>query len=113
MPNEPIPVTRANEMIDEYVTYMKKLGVDMSKQTHTVSFTSRELMDWMQLVGPHTDEFKICYGNYPSGEARSGRNTVIIWPFKNGLPANWPAGEGKDGGGGSLIKPYNEGHLNP
>lgn len=111
MANQPIPVEQANEMIQFYMGYMKGLGVDMNKQTQSVSFTAPELLKWMADVQPYSDEFRICEAVYGPTHENAGRITTIIWPYKNGQPAALPA-EGKDGNGGP-IRPYNEGTTNP
>jgi hypothetical protein len=107
MPNQPIPIEQANEMIAAYIKYMEGLGVDMTKQTQSVSFTFAELQAWQQLVEPYTDELRICLGVYTTGE-NAGRITTILWPYKNGTPAVTLTG--MDPGG---IKPYNDGHITP
>lgn len=112
MANQPIPVSEANDMIQAYLEYMTRLGVDMSKQTHSVSFTAPELSKWMETVKSYTDEYRMCLGVYPGGE-NAGRMTVIVWPYKNGKPATKPDTEGKSGGGGGFAPPYNQGQLNP
>ena len=47
MENGPIPASVANNMIEEYLLYMKSQGINMDKQTHSVSFTRDKLMDWL------------------------------------------------------------------
>ena len=111
MANQPIPVSTANAMINEYIAYMTKLGVDMNNQTQSVSFDGSILMSWLGTVMPYADELRVCIGSYSSG-ASAGRTTAILWPYKNGQPASWPAA-GKDGGGGQTIDPFNEGHGHP
>ena len=114
MANRPIPVAQANEMMGLYVNYMKSLGVNMTQQTHTISFTAPELLKWMSEVEPYADEFRICEGVYGPGHEKAGRLTTIIWPYKNGSPAYKASEEeGKDGGGGTPINPYNEGNGRP
>ncbi len=103
MANQPIPVSTATAMIEEYISYMSDLGADMEQQTHSVSFGSTALLQWMETVQQHTDEFRICMGVYPSGDY-AGRITTIIWPYKGGLPATAEEGE---------IEPFNEGSMNP
>ena len=110
MANRPIPIDEANAMIQQYSSYMKGLGVDMAKQTHSVSFTAPEFLSWLDEVKPYTDEFRIFMGDYPSGKPDAGRTTVIIWPYKDGQPATKP--EGKDGGGNG-IPTYNQGGMHP
>lgn len=107
MANQPIPIEQANEMIAAYIKYMEGLGVDMSTQTQSVSFTFAELQAWQELVEPYTDELKIYLGVYSSG-AQAGRITTILWPYKDGKPAVTLTGI--DPGG---IKPYNDGNMNP
>jgi hypothetical protein len=112
MPNQPIPVSTANAMVANYVTYMERHGVNMGQQTLNVSFSTPALMAWLDQVKVFTDEFRICVGVYPDGELKAGRITAIIWPYKAGKPATMPD-EGKSGGGSSFIKPFNEGGLTP
>lgn len=111
MPNRTIPVSDANAMIAQYLAYMTDHKVNMNTQTHSASFTTPELLRWMNEVKDYTDEFRICLGVYPGGE-KTGRMTTIIWPYKDGQPATHPD-EGKDGGGKSQFDPYNEGGLTP
>ena len=99
-------------MISGYIAYMTKLGVDMQKQTQSVSFTSPEMLRWMNEVFKYTDEFRICLGVYPDTHPQAGWITTIIWPYKEGKPATEPETPGKDGGT-VPIKPYNEGQHNP
>jgi hypothetical protein len=110
MPNKPIPVSTANDMIRGYISFMTKLGVDMKKQTQSVSFTGAALMGWLSSTMPYADELRVCMGIYPPGHDHAGRTTVILWPYKNGKPATKPISAGKDGGGDDEdIDPYNEG----
>jgi hypothetical protein len=114
MPNQPIPVSTANDMIKAYISYMTTLGVDMNKQTQSVSFTGTILTDWLALTMPFADELRVCMGVYLPGHAQEGRTTAILWPYKDGQPATQPLSEGKDGGGSNtLLKPLNEGQGNP
>lgn len=112
MANRPIPISEANDMIQYYLGYMSELNVDMTKQTHSVSFTGPELMAWLAEVMPYADELRVCEGMYLPGSSNAGRVTVILWPYKNGKPATKPDGDGKSGGTGG-IAPYNQGHGNP
>lgn len=113
MANQPIPVKQANDMIAQYIEYMQKLGVDMTKQTQSISFTSKELLNWLSGAMPYADELRICEGVYPDGE-NAGRITVILWPYKNGKPATKPVEQGKGGGDDDEeIEPYNDGVLKP
>lgn len=109
MASQPIPVSQANTMIQEYDNYMTSLNVN--GQTESVSFESEELLKWMSDVEEYSDEFRIFFGVYPTGSSNAGRLTTIIWPYKNGNPATQPS-EGKDGDD-TLIKPYNIGELHP
>jgi len=133
MPNQPIPVTQANAMIKTYTTYMQNLGVDMQKQTQSVSFKLPELMAWLSKMTELADEIRICMGDYPAGHPQAGRTTVILWPYKNGKPAKYPAegtrpkagltgdggkggdcgDDGDDDGDGRDVDPYNDGQLYP
>ena len=112
MANHPIPVEQANEMIAQYLDYMTNLGVDMQKQTQSISFTSKELLQWLSESMPFADELRVCLGVYPEGAENPGRITSILWPYKNGRPATKPKIEGKDGDDDE-IPPYNGGSLNP
>ena len=114
MANHPIPVKQANEMITQYLVYMKSLGVDTAKQTHSVSFTSKELLNWLSEVMPYADELKVCLAEYPNGYEHAGRMTTILWPYRDGRPATRPKIEGKGGGDDDEeIPPYNDGTLDP
>ena len=93
--------------MQEYVSYMTNLGVNMSQQTQTVSFDPAILAQWLNNVLPHTDELRVCLGVYTPGEADAGRITVILWPYKNGQPATDPTARGTE------IEPFNEGQGQP
>ena len=101
MADQPIPVGTANTQMTEYVTYMTGLGVNMSKQTKTVSFGGTALTQWLTTVMPFADELRVCLGVYPTGATRAGRINVILWPYRNGAPAV--------DGGGITIQPFNDG----
>jgi hypothetical protein len=107
-----IPVSTANDMTRLYVDFMTKLGVDMNRQTQSVSFTNSDLMDWLATVKPFTDEMRIFMGVYPEGHAQAGRTTVILWPYKDDKPAAAPLTIGK-GNGDDDFDPYNEGAGHP
>lgn len=112
MANRPISIKEANDMIQLYLSYMTGLGVDMNKQTQSVSFTP-ELLSWMKTIDTKDyDEWRVCFGVYPSLDSQKGRMTVILWPYKDGKPANKPDA-GKSGGGGSGYNPFNQGQGNP
>lgn len=118
MSNQPIPIQTANLMIADYFNYMTEHGVDMNRQTQSVSFNSSILLEWMTSVSDYADEFRIFMGLYPDSDPRAGRTTVIVWPYKDGQPATMPGTSGKDGGEGDGgeghgIDPFNEGTLNP
>lgn len=81
------------------MAYMSGLGVDMENQTHSVSFGSEDLKNWMSTVEPFVDEYRICLS------FDSDRLSVIIWPYNSGSPAV----DGEEKG----IEPFNEGNLNP
>ncbi len=108
MTNQPISVTRANTLIQENISYMTSLGVNMSNQTQSVGFTGTDLQQWLSTVMPYADELRICLGVYPAGEPNAGRITTILWPYKNGQPATQTMG-GKD----VMIDPFNEGERYP
>ena len=135
MPNQPIPVAQAQEMLKTYTSSMQKLGVDMQKQTQSVSFKLPELMAWLTKMTELADEIRVCMGDYPPGDAQAGRTTVILWPYKNGEPAKYPAAapvaksptddpKGDPGDGdpcdpddpcdpGDPVDPFNQGQLYP
>lgn len=120
MPNQPIPVDQAQEMIKTYTSYMQKLGVDMQKQTQSVSFKLPELMAWLTKMTGIADEIRICMGDYPAGHPQAGHTTVILWPYKNGQPAQYSTkSDPKDGdcdcddGDCEEVDPYNDGQLLP
>ena len=114
MANQPIPVKLANDMVNQYLEYIKKLGVDTARQTHNVSFTGKELLRWLNDVMPFANDLRVCVGVYPDGHEHAGRITAILWPYKDGKPATRPKIEGKGGGGDDEdIPPYNEGDLKP
>lgn len=116
MENEgPIPVSVANTMIQDYILYMQSKGIDMDKQTHSVSFTRDKLMDWLNKTMPDADELRVCFGAYGKGESNAGRITVILWPYKDGEPTTQPVYEGKDAPPPPPppTPPYNNGGLNP
>ena len=113
MANRPIPVEQANSMISADISYMEKLGVDMNKQTKSISFTSKEFYAWLTDVMQYMDELRVCIGVYPDGE-NAGRITTILWPYKDGRPARKPKIEGKGGGDDDEeVEPYNDGDLLP
>lgn len=107
MANQPIPIEQADKMISAYIKYMESFGIDMSKQTHNVTFTFAELQKWLSLVEPYTNELKVCLGLYTEGPG-AGRITTILWPYKDGKPATELGAMDPSG-----IKPYNEGHSFP
>ena len=107
MANQPIPVSRANGMIQDYITYMEGLGVNMSQQTQSVSFDGNILQQWLSDVMPFADELRVFLGASGAGDAL--RITVILWPYKNGQPAMQPG----EGAGSTAINPFNEGQGLP
>lgn len=110
MTNKPIPVAEAEVMKREYLNYMTQLGVDMTQQTHSVSFDSKVLQAWMQQVTPVTDEFRIFLGVYPTASPNAGRISTIIWPYKNGQPATR---SGMALGDDGWEDPFNDGSHHP
>ncbi|MEO8404141.1 MAG: hypothetical protein ABI480_06085 [Chitinophagaceae bacterium] len=108
-----IPVSQANEMIQQYLNYMTSLGVDMNNQTRAITFPTGEVLKFMNENMQYTDEYRICLGVYPSGDSRAGKMSVIVWPYKNGQPAMKPDDPGKGTGGGKTIAPFNDGGLIP
>ena len=131
MANQPIPVSVANQLIQNYDDYL--VSRNEKGQTESISFDAAALMNWMESVRDHTDEFRIFLGVYDNVESKAGRITAIIWPYKDGEPAVKPeeagrsggTGEGEGGGnegggtggtgggGGTFEDPFNEGHLRP
>jgi len=103
MTGKPIPVSDANNMIQEYTSYIQKPGTDMSTQTQSVSFSGKELMEWLNQIMPRADELRVCFGVYPAGHAQAGRMTVILWPYKDGEPTRTNPPD----------PPYNEGTGQP
>ena len=108
MANQPISVETANQMIASYITYMKNLGVDMERQTESVSFSSPGLINWLNEVAPYCDEIRIFNGLYGSGD-HDQRTTVILWPYRNGQPAT----RQQSINGDNYVNPLNEGELHP
>lgn len=115
MENGPIPVSVANTMIQDYILYMQSQGINMDKQTHSISFTRDKLMDWLKKTMPDADELRVCLGAYGKGDKNAGRITVILWPYKNDEPTTQAVYEGKDAPPPSQppTPPYNQGTLNP
>ena len=112
----PIPVSIANTMIEDYIRSTEPGTEDLSKKTWSVSFTGKELMDWLIEKMPFADELRICFGKYPKEDPNAGRTTVILWPYKDGQPATQPfVAEGKDGPAPPPppTDPYNNGQLQP
>jgi hypothetical protein len=107
----PIPVSTANIMIEDFIRSTEPGIEDLSKKTWSVSFTGKELMDWLNEKMPFADELRICFGKYPKDDPNSGRVTVILWPYKDGQPITEGYSEGKDDP--TPTPPYNNGGLNP
>lgn len=104
----------ANAMIQEYTRYMESQGIDMHKQTVSVSFTGPELMSWLRDVMSYSDELRVCLGAYGKEDSNAGRITVILWPYKDGAPATQPYLQGKDAPPPPPpTPPYNQGGMNP
>lgn len=120
MANQPIPVSQANDMIQNYLDYMRSLNAD--DQTQSVSFNTTALLNWMNSVKDFADEFRIFFGAYSDG-TNKGRITTIIWPYKDGEPATRATlrsrgdggeeGDDDDDGDDTFIDPFNEGGLSP
>jgi hypothetical protein len=111
MAGKTIPAATADEMIKAYFDYMTKLGVDMNKQTQSVSFTGDTVMNWLNVIMPKADELKIFMGTYPAGNPQAGRTTVILWPYKDGKPVTG-SGAGLRGGP-DPEDPFDDGTLGP
>jgi hypothetical protein len=105
MADQPIPVSDATAMINEYISYMTSLGVNMNNQTQSTSFGGTDLTTWLNTVMAYADELRIFNGRYPAGHANAGRTTVILWPYYH----NAPAVDNK----GKTIEPLNEGVGRP
>lgn len=115
MKNHPIPVAEANMMVEAWLRFLKQAGIDPGKQTQSISFTSTELMSWLNKIMPAADELRICLGVYPDGHEKAGRITTILWPYKDGKPVLKPTRlDGKDDPDPKDEEdPYNAGGLNP
>ena len=100
---QPISIPDAERMIETYMELL--IEHDMEDQTHSVTFPSAQLLDWMKVVSPFTDEFRICMGVYPPEHEYAGRITTIIWPYNSGSPAMDDTQTG--------IEPFNEGQGRP
>jgi len=111
MTNQPIPIEQANEMIQLYISLIRTHN--LGNQTQSVSFTSKELVPWFNEVMPFADELRIFEGVYPPRHEYAGKISFILWPYKDGKPANWPNIEGKAGDPGGPIKPFNDGSGTP
>ena len=108
----PIPVSEAIVMIEEYERSTEPTA-ELTKKTLTVSFTGRELMDWLNEKMVLADELRIFFGKYPKEDPQAGRVTVILWPYKDGQPLTDGYSEGKDGTPPPPTPPYNQGTLIP
>lgn len=111
MANRPIPVSEAEQMMEQYVSYMQSLN--QSDQTQYISFTAQELLNWLTAVMPYCDEIRICEGLTPEEHPQAGKITAIIWPYKDGQPATKPKDGNGGGDGDDKISPYNDGALGP
>jgi hypothetical protein len=114
----PIPVSTANIMIEDYIRSTEPGIEDLSKKTWSVSFTGKELMDWLVEKMPFADELRICFGKYPKDDPNGGRVSVILWPYKDGKPATEGYSEDYSQGKDEPvppppIPPYNNGGLQP
>lgn len=107
----PIPVAEAEIMIKEYEG-ASATDLELTKKTLTVSFSGKELMDWLNEKMAIADELKIFFGKYPKGNPEAGRVTVILWPYKDGAPLTQGYAEGKDGPP-PPSDPYNNGQSGP
>jgi hypothetical protein len=115
MPGKPIPASEADSMIEGYISYMTKLGVDMNKQTQHVSFTASTVMTFLnKKLSEGADELKVFMGLYPPGHTQAGHTTVILWPYKNGSPfsAAVRLSQGK-GGDDDPDDAFNDGTSGP
>ena len=104
MAGQAISVDTADQMITAYMDYMSNLGVNMEEQTQRVSFSIGPLITWLNSIAADSDSISVCMAAYPEGEPSAGRTSVILWPYKNGEPAER---------GGEIIEPYNDGSLDP
>ena len=105
MPSQPIPTSLADSLINEYSSFMGKLGVNMGHQTESVSFDGATVMHWLNAVMPFADELRISMGCYPAGHPNAGRTTVILSPYLNGARAT--------DGGGHTLDSFNDGQGMP
>ena len=103
MAGQTIPVDTADQMVTKYIEYMTGLGVNMEEQTQSVSFSIGTLMTWLNSVSGQCDEIRIFMGAYPDG-GQEGRTTVVLWPYRNGSPAESTTEE---------LPPFNEGTGHP
>ena len=104
MAGQTISVDTAGQMLTKYTDYMTGLGVNMEEQTQSVSFSIGPLMHWLNSVSADSDEIRIFMGAYPDGEPQAGRTTVVLWPYKDGSPAESTTEE---------LPPFNDGAGNP
>ncbi|MEI9911813.1 MAG: hypothetical protein WDO71_20510 [Bacteroidota bacterium] len=79
---KPIPAGTADVMIKDYFDYMTKLGVDMKKQTQSVSFTGSAVMEWLAGVMPKADELRVFMGLYPKDMPRQAGPPLYYGPIK-------------------------------
>lgn len=87
-----IDIKTANECILAYAQKMKKLGITSPKTglTTSLSFKSKELMEWMQSVSSRMAELRVIFGTYTAhlSPENQGRDTVFLWPYnEDGEPA--------------------------
>ncbi len=111
MAGKPIAISTAKTMITNYDQYLKTLPVDPKKKTQYVSFTLSEVQAWLNEVSPSSDELRVYLGVYPDDSLKAGRVTAIIWPYKDGSPAQKPI-QGK-GGDDEGHDPFNDGQGMP
>jgi hypothetical protein len=86
MAGQTISVGTADDMISDYNDYMTNLGVNMEKQTQSVSFTASAVMEWLSQVMGSADELRVFIGLYPPEHEKAGRTTIILWPYLNDQP---------------------------
>lgn len=79
-----IDIKVANACVAEYAATMKKLGITTPAEglTTSVGFNSKELIEWLQSVGPKMTELRVVFGvcTEELSPQNVGRFTVFLWP---------------------------------
>lgn len=101
----------ANACVAEYEATMKKLGITTPTEglTTSVGFNSKELIEWLQSVGPQMTELRVVFGvcTEELSPKNVGRFTVFLWPQSSGEKSLT-----KDGDDDPML-PVNLGELLP